>query len=197
MFGFSKPSTFREKNFSEKRRRIFGESRFPFGLSKKRAAPLDPEFSIDGFLSRLQNFQKVFDKPLLPPKPKAPKLPLSTKCFVEVFKRLPPKDLLNLRLVCKDFDRIIQNHALELPRTPSPRVVLCRNEWGNYTRGRSDGPSDDLMLEEIDRPLRHLTTPTVTLEGITINSKVIRYLHRSFKYQIAELIFDECYFALG
>uniref|UniRef100_A0A914QQY7 F-box domain-containing protein n=1 Tax=Panagrolaimus davidi TaxID=227884 RepID=A0A914QQY7_9BILA len=199
------------RRLTEKRRQNstnFESSSSTFGISKTKQPKFDPEFSVDGFLSRLQTFQTTIseistikDKPILPPKPSTLKSTknniFSTKCFIEIFKRLPAKDLLNLRLVSKEFNQIIQNHSLEFETVFVENVKLSETSNSSFIRCGTNRNLLKLPLEQIDRPLRHLKTNILDLNGILISQKVLRYLLRSFKYHILIINFNECKFEIS
>uniref|UniRef100_A0AC35FJ84 F-box domain-containing protein n=1 Tax=Panagrolaimus sp. PS1159 TaxID=55785 RepID=A0AC35FJ84_9BILA len=198
------------RRLTEKRRQNSTnfESSSTFGISKVKQPKFDPDFSVDGFLSRLQTFQTTIseistikDKPILPPKPSTLKtsknnIP-STTCFIEILKYLPAKELLNLRLVSKEFNQIIQNHSLEFNSVFVENVQLSETSNSHFIRCGTNRNLLKLPLEQIDRPLRHLKTNILDLNGILISQKVLRYLLRSFKYHILIINFNECRFEIS
>ena len=192
-----------------------------FQLTPTKSAKLDIS-SIEKIFKYLETDHQIYESPApekvisnetnfvapLPPKPRIknsvstfpPKIEISvdaspSKPKIEVFKRLPSKDLLSLRLVCKDFNQIIQNHALELPKILREAVTLFQVNNQIQLIGCSSN-SAPMNLEAIDRPLRYLQMKSLCLTEVTVTSTFIKYLHRSIKYELQELRFIKCNFAI-
>ena len=120
----------------------------------------------------------------------------STKCLLEIFKKLDFEDLKNARLVNRTFDRVIQNHALELEKKKLHRLKLFEDESGSLGLRRfANFATTPLMkLEKIDRALRHIETKNVDFYNLTITGKTVKYLHRSLKYKVKDVKFFNCVF---
>uniref|UniRef100_A0AC34G0T3 F-box domain-containing protein n=1 Tax=Panagrolaimus sp. ES5 TaxID=591445 RepID=A0AC34G0T3_9BILA len=154
------------------------------------SSPIVSKFRKSGIFHRSNLSPKV-----VPSTKNATELP--TKFLLDVLKYQPSKDLLKLRLVSKRFNEIIQNHALELPKVKTEVLNLCHPNCDPQEIKPIRKGCESMILENMDKPLRHLKTQRLTLTEITVTSKLIRFLHRSIKYQLKELRFVECKFLIN
>ena len=120
----------------------------------------------------------------------------STKCLLEIFKRLDFEDLKRARLVNRTFDRVIQYHALDLEKKKFHRIKLFEDESGNLGLRRfANFATTPLMkLEKIDKALRHIEAKNVDFYNLTITGKTVKYLHRSIKNKVKDVKFLNCVF---
>ncbi|KAE9548271.1 hypothetical protein FO519_008519 [Halicephalobus sp. NKZ332] len=222
---FNPLSSFRKKtkSFRLKSRQIFSEScsSTPVSYNKKKLESIDEgekcskkahfiDSEISRFFSKFKRSDSVNHEVSLTSMkhvystPKIPKFSgfkdffniSSTKCLLEVLKRLPSEDLMNFRLINKSFDKVIQTHAFELQKKKLYRLKLFENESGKLgLRKFGTSSTTPLMkLEKIDKALRHIEAKNFDFYNLTITGKTIKYLHRGIKYRIKDVKFFNCVF---